>query len=88
MAKIIEHFKTRLVLGVGTSIFIVSCFMNATLDYDVSGYQLVSSQIVRALGQPMMGAVLSFASAAWLRYGTKIDSRKPLKTLSQFPIAT
>lgn len=60
--KIIEHFETRLVLGVGTSIFLVSCFMNATLDSNVSGYQLVWSQIVRALGQPMMGAVLSFAA--------------------------
>jgi len=62
VAKIIEHFETRLVLAVGTSIFLVSCFMNATLDYNVSGYQLVWSQIVRALGQPMMGAVLSFAA--------------------------
>lgn len=62
VGKIIEHFETRLVLGVGASLFIISCFMNSTLDYYVAGHQLVWSQIVRALGQPMMGAVLSFAA--------------------------
>ncbi len=62
VGKIIEHVETRLVLGIGTGIFIISCFMNSTLSYYVAHDQLVWSQIVRALGQPMMGAVLSFAA--------------------------
>lgn len=62
VGKIIEHVETRLVLGIGTSLFIISCFMNSTFSYYNAGPQLVWSQIVRALGQPMMGAVLSYAA--------------------------
>lgn len=61
-AKIIEHVETRLVMGIGVSLFIVSCFMTSVLDQDVAGYQLVWAQIIRALGQPLMGSVVSYAA--------------------------
>ena len=62
LAKIIEHFDARLLIGVGTSLFVISCFMNSTLELYDSGPQITWSQIVRGLGQPLIGAVLSFAA--------------------------
>lgn len=58
--KLIEHVENRLLLGIGISIFVVSCFMNTTLTSDVAAHELFWSQFVRALGQPMMIAVLAF----------------------------
>ncbi len=58
--KLIEHVESRLLLGIGLSIFVISCFMNSTLSYDVAAHELFWSQFVRALGQPMMIAVLAF----------------------------
>lgn len=66
-AKIIEHLETRLVMGIGTSLFIVSCFMTSVLDPNVAGYQLVWPQIIRALAQPLMGSVVSYAATENLK---------------------
>ncbi len=62
VGKIIERIETRLVLGVGTSIFAISCFMNSTLDYDVARDQFIGSQLVRALVQAMTGAAISYVA--------------------------
>lgn len=61
-AKIIQHFESRLILGVGTSIFLISCFMNTTLDYYDAHDQLVWSQIIKAMGLPLVGILISFIS--------------------------
>jgi DHA2 family multidrug resistance protein len=61
-AKIIEHFETRLVIGIGTSLFITSCFITSVLDRDVAGHQLFWPQIIRALAQPLMGSAISYAA--------------------------
>jgi len=58
--KLIEHVETRLLLGIAVSIFVVSCFINITLTSDVAAHELFWSQFVRALGQPMMIAILAF----------------------------
>jgi DHA2 family multidrug resistance protein len=59
---IIARFETRLVLGIGTGLFLISCFMNSTLDYYVAHDQLILSQVIKALGLPFLGAVIPFAA--------------------------
>jgi DHA2 family multidrug resistance protein len=52
--KLIKIFDIRLVIGVGAFFFALSCFMNAYLDPDYARPQFVVSNIVRAIGQPLM----------------------------------
>ncbi len=59
-AKLIQHFETRLILGIGTSIFLISCFMNVTLSYYNAHDQLVLSQLIKAMGLPLVGTLISF----------------------------
>lgn len=59
-SKLIEYVESRLVLGIGISIFAVSCFMNSTLSYDVAAHELFWSQFIRALGQPLIIGILAF----------------------------
>jgi DHA2 family multidrug resistance protein len=58
--KLVEHLEARLVLAIGLSIFVVSCFMNSALTYSNGGEQFVWSQVVRAIGQPVMVVAVSF----------------------------
>src|SRR5579883_1874454 len=52
--KLTQRFDIRLVAAVGFSLFAVSCFMNSTMNHDTAIQELRWSQLVRALGQPMM----------------------------------
>jgi DHA2 family multidrug resistance protein len=62
--KLIKVIDIRLVIGVGTVIFAVSCFMNAFLDSDYAGPQFAFSNVIRALGQPLvLIPLLSLATA-------------------------
>ena len=65
--KILGSVETRLVLGVGTGIFAISCFMNSRLDYNVARDQFIGSQIVRASVQAMTGAAISYAATENLK---------------------
>jgi DHA2 family multidrug resistance protein len=65
--KILGQVETRLILGVGTSIFAISCFMNSTLDYYVGRDQLILSQLVRASVQALTGAAISYAATENLK---------------------
>ena len=58
--KLIEHVENRLLLGIAIALFVTSCFMNSALTHDVAAHELVWSQVVRALGQPMLIAVIAF----------------------------
>jgi len=61
---LIKIFDIRLVIAVGAFFFSLSCFMNAFLDPDYAGPQFIVSNIVRALGQPLMLVpLLSLATA-------------------------
>jgi len=57
--RLIQRFDTRVLVGVGVSLFAVSCFMNSGLTHDTGMEQLRVSQIVRALGQPLILTPLS-----------------------------
>lgn len=52
--KIIQRIDIRLVTAVGFSLFAVSCFMNSNMTHDTGIQELRWSQLVRALGQPLM----------------------------------
>jgi DHA2 family multidrug resistance protein len=52
--KLIRIIDIRIVIGVGAAFFAGSCFMNAFLDPDYSGPQFTVSNIVRAIGQPLL----------------------------------
>ncbi len=53
-----KHFDPRLVVCTGLAIFAASCFMNTHLSLDISGDQLIMTNIVRAIGQAVVIAPL------------------------------
>ncbi|XGV94751.1 MAG: DHA2 family efflux MFS transporter permease subunit [Leptolyngbya sp. BL-A-14] len=58
--KLVEHIEARIILAIGLGIFVVSCFMNTTLTYYSSGSQFIWSQVIRAIGQPIVLVAISF----------------------------
>ncbi len=52
--KLMQRFDVKLLAAVGFSIFALSCFMNANMSSQTDITQLKWSQLVRALGQPLM----------------------------------
>jgi DHA2 family multidrug resistance protein len=62
--KLMQRIDTRLMIGVGVSLFAVSCFMNATMTYETGIDQLRWSQLVRAMGQPLIMVPLSSIATA------------------------
>lgn len=52
--KLMQRFDVRFIAVVGFSIFAVSCFMNSNMTSQTDITQLRWSQLVRALGQPLM----------------------------------
>ena len=62
--KLIKLVDTRLVIAVGVSLFAVSCFMNSDLTNLTGIDQLRWSQLVRAIGQPLILVPLSGVATA------------------------
>ena len=52
--KLTQRFDIRFVAAVGFSLFAISCFMNSDMSHDTAVQELRWSQLVRALGQPLM----------------------------------
>ncbi|HEY9767148.1 MAG TPA: DHA2 family efflux MFS transporter permease subunit [Coleofasciculaceae cyanobacterium] len=52
--KLMQRFDVRFLAAVGFSIFALSCFMNSNMTSQTDITQLRWSQLVRALGQPLM----------------------------------
>lgn len=52
--KLMQRFDVRFLAAVGFSLFAVSAFMNSTMTHDTGINELRWSQLVRALGQPLM----------------------------------
>ncbi len=62
--KLMQRVDIRLIIAVGISLFSISCFMNSSLTH-LTGYdQLRWSQIVRAMGQPLIMVPLSSIATA------------------------
>ncbi|MBD3885270.1 multidrug efflux MFS transporter [Phormidium tenue FACHB-886] len=64
--KLMKLFNIRLLIGVGVSLFAVSCFMNSHMTNLSAIDQLRWSQLVRALGQPLIIVPLSSIATAGL----------------------
>jgi DHA2 family multidrug resistance protein len=52
--KLLKILDVRVVIGVGLFLFSTSCFMDSQMDSDFARPQLVVSNIVRAIGQPLV----------------------------------
>ncbi|HEY9743014.1 MAG TPA: DHA2 family efflux MFS transporter permease subunit [Coleofasciculaceae cyanobacterium] len=52
--KLMQRFDARFLAALGFSLFALSCFMNSHMTYETGIDQLRWSQLVRALGQPIM----------------------------------
>ncbi|HEY9628652.1 MAG TPA: DHA2 family efflux MFS transporter permease subunit [Coleofasciculaceae cyanobacterium] len=62
--KLMQKIDIRLLIGIGVSLFAVSCFMNSNMTHDTAIDQLRGSQLVRALGQPLIMVPLSSIATA------------------------
>src|SRR5919199_1318651 len=52
--KLMQRLDARYIAAIGFSLFAVSCFMNSQMTHETGIDQLRWSQLVRALGQPLM----------------------------------
>jgi MFS transporter, DHA2 family, multidrug resistance protein len=64
--KLLQRVDSRLVIATGVSLFAISCFMNSTLTNLTGLDQLRWSQLVRAMGQPLIIVPLSSIATAGL----------------------
>jgi MFS transporter, DHA2 family, multidrug resistance protein len=65
-----KRFDIRVLIGIGVVLFAVSCFMNAGMSHDTGATQLQWSQIMRALGQPLIITPLSSVSTSDIAVGS------------------
>lgn len=56
---LMRHIDSRLLVGLGVTIFAISCFMNLHIDSDYGAPQLFVPDVVRALGQAIVLTPLS-----------------------------
>lgn len=61
---LMKKFDLRFLTAVGLALFAVSCFMNSTLTENTGTLQLIPSQVVRAMGQPLVLTPLSSIATA------------------------
>lgn len=64
--KLMQRIDIRFMIAVGVSLFAVSCFMNSNMTNQTGIDQLRWSQLVRALGQPLIMVPLSSIATAGL----------------------
>ncbi len=57
--RLMQRFDLRLLIALGLTLFGVSCLMNSSLTHETGLEQLRWSQIVRAMGQPLVVTPLS-----------------------------
>ncbi|MBC8124024.1 MAG: multidrug efflux MFS transporter [Gemmatimonadaceae bacterium] len=62
--RLMQRLDARWLVGMGILLFAVSCFMNSTMTHETGADQLIWSQIVRALGQPLIMVPLSSIATA------------------------
>ncbi|WP_315788357.1 DHA2 family efflux MFS transporter permease subunit [Fischerella sp. JS2] len=65
--KIMQKIDVRLMVAVGVALFSISVFMNSTMTYQTGLDQLRWSQLVRAMGQPLIMVPLSSIATAGLK---------------------
>jgi len=62
--KLMQRVDSRLLIAIGVSLFAVSCFMNSTMTHDTGIDELKWSQLVRAMGQPLIFVPLTTIATA------------------------
>jgi DHA2 family multidrug resistance protein len=62
--KLMQRIDVRVMIAIGVSLFALSCFMNSTMTHDTGIDQLRWSQLVRAMGQPLIMVPLSSIATA------------------------
>lgn len=75
--KLMQRFDPRLLLGIGIALFATSCLMNTHMSADNAGPQLITSLLVRAMGQPLIMVPLSTLTTAGIS-GTQAPSASAL----------
>ncbi len=66
MPFLLKRVDPRLLVVIGTVLFIASCWINVGLTHDVGVDQLILPQLLRAIGQPLFTIPLSLISTAGL----------------------
>jgi MFS transporter, DHA2 family, multidrug resistance protein len=66
LPKIMQRIDVRLMVAVGVALFSISAFMNSKLTYQTGYDQLIWSQLVRAIGQPLIMIPLTSIATAGL----------------------
>jgi DHA2 family multidrug resistance protein len=64
--KLMQRIDVRFMVALGVALFSVSAFMNARLTYQTGYDQLIWSQLVRAMGQPLIMVPLTSIATAGL----------------------
>jgi MFS transporter, DHA2 family, multidrug resistance protein len=64
--KLMQRIDVRLIVAVGVTLFSISAFMNAKLTNQTGYDQLIWSQLVRAMGQPLIMVPLTSIATASL----------------------
>ncbi|MEZ5830964.1 MAG: MDR family MFS transporter [Dongiaceae bacterium] len=62
--KLMRTFDTRVLIGIGFTLFAASNFMNIYMSYDYAGDQLFWANIVRAIGQALVMTPLSAVASS------------------------
>jgi DHA2 family multidrug resistance protein len=76
--KMMQHFDTRLIIGVGVLLFGGSSFLTSHLSTDFSGPQFHFPLFIRALGQPLIMVPLSAVSTAGMAPGRESGAASAL----------
>jgi DHA2 family multidrug resistance protein len=66
LPKVMQRIDVRLMVAVGVTLFSVSAFMNSKMTYQTGYDQLIWSQLVRAMGQPLIMVPLTSIATAGL----------------------
>ncbi len=64
--KVMQRIDVRLMVAVGVVLFATSAFMNSRMTYQTGHDQLIWSQLVRAMGQPLIMVPLTTIATAGL----------------------
>ncbi|MBW4684934.1 MAG: DHA2 family efflux MFS transporter permease subunit [Komarekiella atlantica HA4396-MV6] len=67
LPKVMQRIDMRLMVAVGVALFAISAFMNAGMTYQTGLDQLRWSQLVRAMGQPLIMVPLTSIATAGLK---------------------
>jgi DHA2 family multidrug resistance protein len=61
-----KRVDVRLMVAIGVTLFSISAFMNSRMTYQTGHDQLIWSQLVRAMGQPLIIVPLTSIATAGL----------------------